>query len=283
MPTLLQAIGYCDTLDLELDEKLKKQQPKRKKGRNWDFQPLQSRAVTCSGRLPPLQRTKVTSTEECKKRIDDRNKVEMHRRKLPPLLQRRKSSGWDIAKGRARILAVMKSTETKKVQKSGLPFTKKDFDRLKCCFEALDIDRNGVLDFGELQEVGDFCGFKVDQETFEKMDTDNSGTIEFSEMLRIIYPNCPVRNITLAIAKWDKDAPQLVWSDQFEQEDAAEIEQVFRFFSDSEPALTINHLRSKLSPIIGTEYIESLFSEFGANNQMSVAQFSEMMSFCYAK
>ena len=277
MPTLLRALEYCNKLDLELDEK--KRLHRIRKSRKWDCQPVEYKAMTCGGRLPPLQKIWVAKRSKYKKTIDDWNPSAVpNRRKLQPIDQRRRrSSGWNVSKSRARILAVMKSTEAASKVKSGLPFTKRDFDRLKCCFEALDVDGNGVLDYEELQEVGDFCGFKVDHQTFEKMDTDDSGTIEFCEMLLLIYPNCPTRDITLAIAKWDPEAPDLVWSDHFEQDDAAEIEQVFSFFSDSERYLTADGLRKKLSKTISTEYINSLISEFGYNGTMTVSQFADMM------
>eukprot|EP01065_Artemidia_motanka_P004368 TRINITY_DN12080_c4_g1_i1.p1 TRINITY_DN12080_c4_g1~~TRINITY_DN12080_c4_g1_i1.p1 ORF type:complete len:462 (+),score=124.97 TRINITY_DN12080_c4_g1_i1:50-1387(+) len=176
------------------------------------------------------------------------------------------------------------------------PFTRDEYTRLRECFEAIDEDGNGELDWGEIQELGSLTGFRMDRSTFDRMDRDGSGTIDFVEMLRGFYPQCPIRDVNWAVRNWGmprEDAPadiedgDVAWQDDFETEDAQEIAEIFAVFNKAGGhGITFSELRSQLdNHYFSDEHLHQIFEEFDTNGDgmLSISAFARLLAESYQK
>lgn len=179
---------------------------------------------------------------------------------------------------------------------SQFPFTREEYDRLRGCFEAIDEDANGELDWNEIQDLGLLTGFSMQRSMFEKMDRDGSGSLDFVEMLRGFYPHCPIRDINWAVRNWGlprEDAPgdmdmddKRHWEDDFEHEDAQEIAEMFSAFDkNGSGAVAFEELRTILRSrqLFTDDFIHDLIKEHDARGvgSLNISGFASLMADCY--
>ena len=159
-----------------------------------------------------------------------------------------------------------------------LPFGKDEYLRLRSCFEAIDKDGSGALDWEELQELGQLSGHVIGYDTFIRMDTDGSGTIDFIEMLKCMYPHCPQRSILHAAGRWGLPASvdvyredEPAWKERFDNAD--EICDIFSSFQrPGNDYVTFADLRANLSQSVSNEWISSVIAEYGVDGIIRLEQ-----------
>eukprot|EP01062_Namystynia_karyoxenos_P066333 TRINITY_DN60299_c0_g1_i1.p1 TRINITY_DN60299_c0_g1~~TRINITY_DN60299_c0_g1_i1.p1 ORF type:complete len:548 (+),score=93.52 TRINITY_DN60299_c0_g1_i1:74-1645(+) len=168
------------------------------------------------------------------------------------------------------------------------PFSREDYVRLKECFEAIDENCNGELDWGEVQDLGSLTGVQMDKQTFLRMDRDASGTLNFVEMLRGLYPRVPIRDINWAVRHWGlprEEAPgedaNTTWQDEFEPEHAQEIMAIYDAFNTTGgQGITFAELRARLDSNIFTDaqVREMIFEHSGGHRWLTVGDFASLLA-----
>ena len=63
-------------------------------------------------------------------------------------------------------------------------------------FREADRDGSGTVSHGEITACGGYLGpFPVDQMMWMRLDKNRDGRVEFMEVLQMMFPNVPVRNV----------------------------------------------------------------------------------------
>ena len=303
---VLQA--YCDSVESSCCIQQKSLQRLNLK---WDYLPPNYR----KGLFPrPSKCVPVTRSAKFKPR--DLTRTHIRATKLPPIDSRKVSVASKASyksprasprhqsprASRAKVLSafsadfskkavvgvVLQSADNERDEKAAkkrsvkLPFGKDDYMRLKSCFEAIDKDASGTLDWEEMQELGELSSHTITEETFLKMDADGSGSVDFVEMLKCMYPQCSNRALLYATSKWGmpisvdlSDAEEPEWKDMFTREQAQDICDIFASFkpedSDADH-LCFADLRAHLSQSISNRWIDNTLKEFGDGKRITIEQ-----------